>query len=281
MKTSMILAMATMCIASAATAQANDRAAENKAAVRRMFPIVSVFDKRKPKPETPVAASTADAAGEAGTLRAGAARDEYGSSPAMVARIRQMDVAGVRLGMTPDEARAALRAKGYAPTPSTLYSDRRQDVKNGYDYATRVDQVRRERLSSYGGDFKPKEVVTSEMWNKGDERINVDYSVMREGRRVAAVSYRIPEGRMSWPSIRSSIVDKYGRPTRLSENLNEIHYCGDDACAFLLNGRHASLDLTNRWTLTLTDDGATGRIASRDIAADAERSIEKTNRPSF
>ncbi len=277
MKNGTILAMAAMFIATTTSAQTNDRAEENKAAVRRMFPIVSVFDKRKPKAE----AATSTTSGETGALRAGAARDEYGSSPAMVARIRQMDVAGVRLGMTPEEAKAALRAKGYAPTPSTLYSDRRQDVKNGYDYATRVDQVRRERLRSYGPDFKPKEVVTSEMWNKGDEKVDVDYSVMRDGRRVAAVSYRIPEGRMSWPSIRSSIVEKYGRPTSLSENLNEIRYCGDDACAFLLNGRHASLGLTNRWTLTLTDDGATDRIAGRDIAADAERSIEKTSRPSF
>jgi hypothetical protein len=279
MKDGMILAMAAMCIATAASAQTNDRAQENKAAVRRMFPIVSVFDKRKPKVEAPAAAASTTSS-ETDTLR-GATRDEYGASADMVARIRQMDVAGVRLGMTPEEAKAALRAKGYAPTPSTYYTDRRPETKNGYDYATRVDQIRRERLSDYRTAFKPVDVVTSETWSKGDEKVDVDYSVMKAGRRVASVGYHIPEGRMSWASMRSSIVEKYGRPTRLSENMGEIHYCADNACAFLLNGRHASLDLTGRWNLTLTDDGATGRMAAREIAADAERSIDKTDRPSF
>lgn len=277
MKAKWILAAAAMCINGQAIAQENSKAGQNKAAMRRLFPILSVLDKHRPataqNDATPAAAS-AEAAGVAGP-------DDFGTSPAMAARMRQMDVAGIRLGMGPEDVKAALRTRGYAPTPDTMYTDRRPWTQAGYDYATRVEEARRQRLSDFKTPMKFANVVTAEAWNKADESVRVEYAVGRSGRRVSQVSYNIPEGRMAWAAMRDNIVEKYGRPTRLSENLNEIHYCGDAQCAPLVNGNQAALDLTGRWNLQLTDQGAANRAAAREIAADAEKSITKTSKPSF
>ena len=125
-----------------AHAQEADRGAQNRAAVRKLFPVVTLFDRKPAAPTTPVAPNRPVKA-------TGVAGDSFGASAPDVARIRAMDVAGVRLGMSPDQARAALRASGYAPTPDrSSYTDGRPTVSRNYDYATFVEQARRGRLAA-------------------------------------------------------------------------------------------------------------------------------------
>lgn len=287
MNRTMLIAMIAACTSSTAIAQ--QRSDENRQAVRKMFPIISLFDKKTKTADVKDdgGADTADrggteagvAQGQYGRPRAG---DPYGQSQAMTARLRAADIAGVRLEMTPAMARAALRASGYVPTPNRAYTDNRATVSETYDYATRVDNKRRERLRDFSSaSRKITNAVREEEWNKGDERVAVSYSQMREGPRVAYVAYRIPEGRIGWDAMKSSILGKYGRPTRISDNNATVAYCGDGACAFLMNGQHATLELTGRWTLALSDGGAAERLADVQIAQDAERGIAKTAKPGF
>jgi len=287
MNRTMLIAMIAVCTSSAVAAQ--DRSNENRQAVRKMFPIISLFDKKAKTADArnDDGASAADrgddevgvAQGQYGRPRAG---DPYGQSQAMTARLRAADIAGVRLEMTPAMARAALRGSGYVPTPNRSYTDNRATVSETYDYATRVDNKRRERLRDFSSaSRKITNAVREEEWSKGDEKVAVSYSQMREGPRVAHVAYRIPEGRIAWDAMKSSVLGKYGKPTRMSDNAGTIAYCGDGACAFLMNGQHATLELTGRWTLALSDGGAAERLAETQIAQDAERGIAKTAKPGF
>ena len=274
MTTFIRIAVVATLLTAGAQAQEADRAAQNRQAVRRMFPVVGLFDRR---PATTAAVPDGRATG---AIAGGAVDGRFGSSPADVSRIRAMDVAGVRIGMSPEQARAALRTSGYAPTPDrAMYTDGRPKVGRNYDYASRVEQARRERLAD-GGPMKFTTTVVEEDWNKSDERVHVAYVPLREGVQVADVLYAIPEGRTDWVGIRSNVTAKYGRPTRLSEDLRTVRYCGDGACA-AVGANFAELSLTGRWRLELEDGGALERLSREQAAADADRAIRKTDRPSF
>lgn len=227
-----------------------------------------------------IAAAALMAGAGAAAQAPGGAAAEFGSSSADVARIRAMDVAGVRLGMSPEQARAALRASGYSPTPDrAMYTDGRPKVERNYDYATRVDQERRLRLSD-GSPMPSRNTIVAEDWNKGDERVHVAYVPTRDGVVAADVLYTIPAGRLGWQGIRSSVVSRYGRPTRVSEGLHTVRYCGDGACA-AVGADFAEMSLTDGWRLELADGGAFERLSLQQASADADASIRKTAKPSF
>ena len=92
--------------------------------------------------------------------------------------------------------------------------------------------------------------------------------------------YVIPEGRIDWVGIRSNVTAKYGRPTRLSEDLRTVRYCGDGACA-AVGANFAELSLRGSWRVQLEDGGALERMSREQAAADADRAIRKTAKPSF
>ena len=185
-----------------------------------------------------------------------------------------------RIGMTPEQARAALRASGYAPTPDTaMWTDRRPKVERNYDYATLVANARRERLGDTSA-MKSSQTIVGEDWNKGDERVHVSYVPLREGVQVAGVLYQIPVGRIGWDGIRSTVTAKYGRATRVSDDLHKVRYCADGACA-ALGDPFAELSLTDGWRLELSDGGALGRLSRQQASADADGSIRKTTKPSL
>lgn len=259
-------------------ARATDGASSNRQAVRRLFPVVTLFD-RKPVAAPHSAPADAVAPASSALEAPGVADASFGSSSSDVARIRAMSVAGVALGMSPDQARTALRASGYAPTPDPTFTDRRPKVERNYDYPTKVDQVRKERLSN-ASTWKSTETIVAEEWNKGDEKVRVEYVPLRDVPVVADVSYRIPEGRIGWEAIRMSVTTKYGKPTRLSDSLRTVRYCGDGMCA-AVGADFAELGLTAGWHLELRDGGAFARLQQRQAAEDADRSIRRTDKPSF
>jgi hypothetical protein len=102
--------------------------------------------------------------------------DSYGRSPADVARLRAMDIAGVRLGMTPDQARIALRIAGCQPV---RFANDTADVGTDQDYSSRVEGLRRRRLDQPVG-APGRQIVIAERWSKGDERVEVNYVAPRE-----------------------------------------------------------------------------------------------------
>ena len=203
----------------------------------------------------------------------------FGSSAADVARISAMDIAGVRIGMTPEQARAGLRASGYGPTPDPSFTDRRSKVGRNYDYATRAEQTRRQRLNDTSA-VRSTETIVDEDWNKGDERVHVIYVPLREGVQVSDVLYTIPPGRIDWTGIRTNVTAKYGRPTRLSDGLHRVRYCGDGVCA-AVGDPFAELSLDDGWRLELSDGGALERLSREQASADADRSIRRPGKPSF
>ena len=106
------------------------------------------------------------------------------------------------------------------------------------------------------------------------------YVPLREGVQVSDVLYAIPVGRIGWEGIRSNATTKYGRPTRLSEGLHRVRWCGDGVCA-AVGDPFAELSLEDGWRLELSDGGALERLSREQAAADADRSIRRTGKPSF
>lgn len=262
--------------AAGTAAQEPDRAARNREAVRRAFPIVGLFDRKAPKVDAADASRTPQSSVSSSDTSAEA---RLGRSEAVAARFVAMRVAGVGLGMTPDSARAALKASGYSPMPQYGYTDRRPQVERGYDYPARVDRARRERLAD-AGTSRQSMTITAEYWHKDDERVHVRYAPVREGVRVSSVAYSIPAGRIDWRTMRSSVLARYGRPTRLADDQQTARWCGDDVCN-VVGPRFAELVLSDRWRLELNDGGAFERLSSEQALADANASIRKADKPSF
>lgn len=126
---------------------------------------------------------------------------------------RNLDIAGVRLGMTVRQAQAALRTAGYvdAGPRDTQYSYAASVV---YDWKT-----------TFGYKGNLVEHVEKELqWDKGEERIVVKLIALPEGPRVNAVEYAARDGApISTPEFTRRVLAKYGDP--VNDDPNEFRWC--------------------------------------------------------
>lgn len=116
--------------------------------------------------------------------------------------VEEFDVAGVKLGMSPEEARAALEAKGFKP----LGADKTQG-----SWAARLsDEVAKRRNVD-----TVNTTVSMLTVARGDqgERIEVWYSATPEGAVASSVQFLIPTNRMEKGFFARSVEGKYGTVT--------------------------------------------------------------------
>lgn len=116
--------------------------------------------------------------------------------------VSTFDVAGVRLGMTPDEARAGLRRAGFVPKAQ----DPEQD-----SFASVVSQRAVERIGG-SADRTKVPMFTTAKGSQG-ESVEVWYAATRDGARATEVKYVMPADRMTGSAFSQGVVAKYGKPT--------------------------------------------------------------------
>lgn len=124
-------------------------------------------------------------------------------NPAVHSDPRLMDVAGVRLGMTPAEAEAALLRAGFVRPRN----DRSSQVS--YD-----SQVRTAWVTRWGAAPSPDLKVDETMHaSKGAEEVTVTFIALPEGPRVDHVDYRGDERAVTAGQFGEQLEAKYGPPS--------------------------------------------------------------------
>ncbi len=114
---------------------------------------------------------------------------------------RLMDVAGVRVGMSPEQADAALQAAGFEP-PRALGLQPSYDtrVRNAWNTSTRGDTGRVLTVPASGA------------WRKPGEEVELRFEALPEGARVSWIAYRADAGRVGADVFERQLLARYGPP---------------------------------------------------------------------
>lgn len=118
------------------------------------------------------------------------------------APVGTFDVAGVKLGMTPEETRAALKAGGFTPSATDPTQDSWASVisrRVAERIPGKVDEARVPMFTRAGG---PQ-----------GEQVEVWYTATPEGARATSIEYTMPTNRMERAAFLAGASAKYGRPT--------------------------------------------------------------------
>lgn len=185
-------------------------------------------------------------------------------------------IAGVALGMSPAEVEAALSAAGY----------RRDSRSTGRSWqgqvANQVLNLRAIRIPAGA------EVIRSEEYRRGQERIQVVYLAAPTGSYVAGVEYKIDHQAIDEARFIAAALAKYGKPSRTfgSESL----YClpGERECARtggLVTNQLPNLTVYGTYvmsrTLRLVQGERADRAYDAAVRAEAERLYPKKDKPTF
>lgn len=130
--------------------------------------------------------------------------------------IEQFDVAGVRLGMTPEDARAALRAAGF----KIIYEG--QDTMT---YRASLDSALRKRNPMHQSATHEKRIRYLTVRGLADEKVSVDFMDTELGNRVSEVSLNIDPASVNSAEITRRVMQQYGRPTVASDSLGSAFWC--------------------------------------------------------
>lgn len=136
------------------------------------------------------------------------------------ANVRAMDVAGVRLGMSPAEARAALIAKGMTPKA-------KDEMNLSWDSLVEIKAASRNGTPIPKSSFVPGHTVAT---GPAGEYIYVSYGQTPTGSEVSAVTYSIPSDRIDQNVYVQGVMRKYGAASFAGKA--HWRYCtsGDDKC---------------------------------------------------
>ena len=186
---------------------------------------------------------------------------------------RNLDVAGVRLGMTVSQAESALRSAGYS-----------QRYKNtGFSYA---DSVMTDQAIEYGvARALPEERAVSYLaWNKGEEVIEVGFAALPQGPSVTAVTYQASDDAPIAPAdFVARALRKYGEP--VNEDADDLRWCTVKAseCERLSDAEYPLLSIwpdSRRINLVDNDPARKDALRARH-AADVARRKPADKEPAF
>lgn len=135
------------------------------------------------------------------------------------APVGTFDVAGVKLGMTPEETRAALKAGGFTPQATDPTQDSWTSVVSrriAERIPGKVDEAKVPMFTRAGG--------------AQGEQVEVWYTATPEGARATSIEYTMPTNRMERAAFVAGVSAKYGRPT--TEDPVHGLYCtrGESSC---------------------------------------------------
>jgi hypothetical protein len=180
------------------------------------------------------------------------------------APVSTLDVGGVTLGMTPDQARAALRDAGIVPNAE----DPMQDA-----WSAVVSQRAAERMGGTVDHLKVP-MFTRAKGAQG-ETVEVWYAATREGPRASSVKYQMPTARMGKAAFLTGVAKKYGRPT-FQEAAKGI-WCSkpEKVCASYVNQQLPTLIVESSHTFHEVDL-TIGRLYRDEQKASTAAAVEAT-----
>lgn len=257
-------------LALSAPTAAQDRASENRAAVRRAFPIVSLFDRKKPNAVLDAAEpSTAEKA--AATVAATAGDMQSLATAPGDAR----DVAGIRIGMTPDQVAAAAVRSGY----------RREEVSTQQSWASRVRQEEGMRGLQKLYPAQNAEVPGSETYGRsGSQKVHVVYTSTPRGQFVYSVRYSVSMTETTWESMMERTRAKYGRPGHSTASTLVFCLPGETRCdsfgLYVLPNVVLDMLPGASW-LTLSQGSRYRQAYGAALVAEIDRLHPKNERPAF
>jgi hypothetical protein len=203
--------------------------------------------------------------------------------PALAAPMRppvavgQLDIAGVKLGMTPEQVRPALVRAGFMPRAS----DPDQDSWEGRIAA----EVAKRRPGTRSTATKVP-MFTMARGPRG-EHVEVWYYSSPSGAAASSIKFEIPADQMTAAAFYNGVLEKYGRPT-VRPFGKDMLYCsaGEPAgsCVSLGNKRktylHAESGYKNH-SLYLAEGADAAEARKAAFWAEVERRAPKDARPSF
>lgn len=191
--------------------------------------------------------------------------------------VSHFDIAGVRLGMTPVQTRAALIAAGFKPRAS----DPDQDSWE----AKLAGAVAKRRPNTRTVTSKVP-MFTMASGPRG-EHLEVWYNTDPAGATAGSIKYTIPSEQMTGAAFYQGVLEKYGSPT-IRQYGQDMLYCsaGEAAkdCVTWTNKRrpylHAEADYSLH-TLYLAGGTEASDANKAAFAAEVERRAPKDAKPSF
>lgn len=189
------------------------------------------------------------------------------------AAVSTFSVAGVTLGMSPAEARAALTKAGFTPRAE----DPTQDA-----WSALVSRKAAERIGGRVDQAKVPMFTMAE--GSQGERVEVWYSATEEGAKASGIQYSIPSNRMERDAFLSSATRKYGRPT-FEYSLKRI-YCtkGEQTCTSWQNKELPYMVVETGYSsygIDLQMGGRYGDERKARMAAAVEAAAPKNAKASF
>lgn len=180
---------------------------------------------------------------------------------------------GVKLGMTPPEAAAAVKGAGYTRTEQSL----------GENWDAQLARlIAMERSVRVPGSGK---IVRREEYRKGEEHLQIEYNATPRGPVVATARYELRPEAIDAARFTQAALARYGIPTRPSNE--EIMYCsvGEVNCTPLPFGGptrepHIIVDVPLR-AITLNMGDRLRREYNAMERAEMDRRAPKVAHPTF
>lgn len=215
-------------------------------------------------------------------------QEAAGGAAAAPAAAFPLDVAGVRLGMSADAARAALTKAGYS-IPAT------NGVSYGPSFAARVGaEAARRRTGAASSSAMTDRVVTKlEAYGPSREAITVSLvATPSGGSNVTDVHLTMPQDVMTGDAFLRQVTAKYGQPDGRRDQGMTLAWCTSPlkpVCASITPFRRRPEALPNLTasviyndnTIRLADGTDQDRERQRAFAAAVERAAPKTDRAAF
>jgi hypothetical protein len=191
--------------------------------------------------------------------------------------VAELDIAGVRLGMTPEQVRAALVRAGFTPRAT----DPDQD-----SWDTRIAQEVAKRRPDTRAAARKVPMFTMASGPRG-EHLEIWYSAGPSGARASTIKFEISAEQMTAAAFYRGVFEKYGPPTTRGFS-KDLLYCspGEAAasCASSENKRkpylHAESDHTLH-SLYLAQGTEASYAWKTAFWAEVERRAPRDARPSF
>lgn len=215
-------------------------------------------------------------------------KQDVGGAAAAPASTFPLDVAGVRLGMSADAARAALTKAGYS-IPAT------NGISYGPSFAAsvRAEAARRQTGAATSPAMADRVVTKLEGYGPTREAITVSLVALPAGdSNVTDVHLRIPQDVMTGDAFLRQVSAKYGQPDGKKDQGMTLAWCTaplKPVCGSItpfqrrpeaLPNLTASV-IYNDNTIRLADGTDQDRERERAFAAAVERAAPKTDRAAF
>lgn len=184
------------------------------------------------------------------------------------------DIAGVKLGMTPDAVRRAIVAVGYRIDHT--------DTTNSFQDNVAVEAAHAQgRVPAYG-----KATSVGRIWAVGPhaEFLTVDFDQWPGGAFVGAVDLAIKPERQTLAALQSQIEGKYGKPNLKTDSLS-FQWCtpGERGCDRMSVPQLPTLQVgyATPYTVRLRENGQVASQLNAAFKASVEARAPKSERSAF